>query len=155
MPPDDPRLSLTWQWLERARQDFATANRMSQPPPEFDVVVVHCQQATEKALKAFLSWKNQQTRRTHDLTSLLVDCVAIEPAFDTLRPHTIRLAPYFADYRYPSSVPAPSAAEALAAVDAADAVYRFVLNRVPSAAHPASSTPPKDDATAEQRPSDD
>ncbi|MGD0870503.1 MAG: HEPN domain-containing protein [Bryobacteraceae bacterium] len=37
------------------------------------------QQAVEKSLKAFLVWRDQSFRRTHDLVELTRQCVDLEP----------------------------------------------------------------------------
>jgi HEPN domain-containing protein len=38
----------------------------------------HCQQAVEKAMKAFLTWHDRIFRKTHDLVELGGHCVGIE-----------------------------------------------------------------------------
>ena len=40
-------------------------------PPIFDVAVYHCQQAAEKALKAYLVFYDQRVAKTHDVGLLL------------------------------------------------------------------------------------
>ncbi len=39
----------------------------------------HCRQAVEKALKAFLVWRDHPFRKTHDLVELTRQCVDLKP----------------------------------------------------------------------------
>lgn len=50
----------------------------------------HCQQAIEKALKAFLTWHDEPFRKTHDLGELGTQCVTLD---DTLTALLRRAAP--------------------------------------------------------------
>jgi HEPN domain-containing protein len=62
----DPRSELTRQWLRVASDDLSLAKLAnSADPPMLSGVVYHCQQAFEKALKAFLVWHRQPVPRTH------------------------------------------------------------------------------------------
>ncbi|MGH2370961.1 MAG: HEPN domain-containing protein, partial [Chloroflexota bacterium] len=77
MPPEDEKRRLTWEWLAKAREDILTADRAAQPPPLVDSVLFHCQQAAEKALKAYLTWNDQPFRRVHDLEELIRQGAAV------------------------------------------------------------------------------
>ena len=58
--------------LQAAEQDLAACEALAQAPGIGDAIVgFHAQQATEKALKAVLSWHGVEFRRTHDLALLL------------------------------------------------------------------------------------
>jgi HEPN domain-containing protein len=52
----------------------------SADPPLLADVVFHCQQATEKALKALLTWHDRAFRKTHNLVELGEACVEIDAA---------------------------------------------------------------------------
>lgn len=58
--PHDPILVLETQgWLKKAAIDIRSAEHaLTAIPPILSDVVYHAQQATEKALKAFLVWHN-------------------------------------------------------------------------------------------------
>jgi HEPN domain-containing protein len=53
-------------------------------PPLLDDPMFHCQQAAEKALKAYLTWHDRPFRRTHDLVELGNQCVEIDHTLDPL-----------------------------------------------------------------------
>ena len=49
------------EWIEKAERDLASALRLLDgTPPYLDTAVYHCQQAGEKALKAFLVAREQR-----------------------------------------------------------------------------------------------
>ncbi|HEY7294444.1 MAG TPA: HEPN domain-containing protein [Dehalococcoidia bacterium] len=54
MPPDPARLELVRGRLIKGRHDLLIADLASRNPELRDVAVYHCQQAAEKALKAYL-----------------------------------------------------------------------------------------------------
>jgi HEPN domain-containing protein len=58
--------------LAAARQDEAACKLLSASPEITDAIIgFHAQQAAEKAIKAVLSHKGVEFRRTHDLIALL------------------------------------------------------------------------------------
>src|SRR5256885_948672 len=48
----------------------AAALDLAADPPILDDLVFHCQQAVEKAMKAFLSWHDEPFGKTHNLETL-------------------------------------------------------------------------------------
>ena len=74
------------EWLARADEDLAAAERLLQtPPPLLASAAYHAQQAGEKALKAFLAAHDVAFRSTHSPQELLSQCEAIESHFGQLR----------------------------------------------------------------------
>jgi len=77
MPPDQTRRDDTRAWLSRAAADLrAAANELTAEDPVTGDTVFHCQQAVEKAMKAFLTWHDVPFRKTHDLGVLGTQCAA-------------------------------------------------------------------------------
>lgn len=71
--------------VESAKQDSAACHVLSKAPLIGDAVIgFHAQQAVEKALKAVLSAKGIEFRRTHDLITLM----------DLIEDHNISAPPY-------------------------------------------------------------
>ena len=67
MPPDPVRVADTRAWLEKAEQDLRSAQAdLAFAPPIMGDAVFHCQQAVEKALKAFLTWHDRPFRYPGD-----------------------------------------------------------------------------------------
>ncbi|MBX5492858.1 MAG: HEPN domain-containing protein [Chloroflexi bacterium] len=136
MPPSDPRVQLARDWLDRAERDLRLARLAVGDPSLSGLAAFHCQQAAEKALKAFLAWRNQPLPRTHDLPALLVRCQALEPAFAALQHAAGTLDVYLTAGRYPDTGPEPSAAEAEQALQLAEQVVAFVAARLPQGNQP-------------------
>jgi len=120
-------------WLTLARQDLRTAEFLLEGGEEYSrSTAFHSQQVVEKALKAYLAFRNQPFPQTHDLAQLRNLCQAIEPEFAYLGADTIVLTTYAVDVRYPGSGSPPTQAEAQQSVEIARQAYDFVASRIPS-----------------------
>ena len=59
-------------WMVKAWRDLETARRAATgEPPFYDIAVYHCQQAAEKAVKAFLVHHGTPYEKTHDINNFL------------------------------------------------------------------------------------
>ena len=69
MAVDDLIVRNTREWLARARDDLELAENAVRggTGPFMRDAAFHCQQAAEKALKAFLTWRDLPFPRVHDL----------------------------------------------------------------------------------------
>lgn len=132
--PDEVR-----EWLQKAYKDLLSARiLLTHSPPVLDTACFHCQQAVEKALKAFLVWRVVPFEKVHSLTYLLDLCEAREPGFTSLREGAETLAPYAVGIRYPGEAMAISLDEAREALATAEAIWTFVLAQLPPDTHPSS-----------------
>jgi HEPN domain-containing protein len=132
LPRDEVR-----EWLQKAQNDLLSARILMQhDPPVLDTACFHCQQAVEKALKAFLVWAGVPFEKVHSLTYLLDLCQEREPGFASVREGAEDLAPYAVEIRYPGAVMEISREEAEEALTAAGAAWDFVLRLLPDEAHP-------------------
>jgi len=60
------------EWIDKADHDLGSAKLIFLHIPEyFDTIAFHCQQATEKYLKATLVYSGVDFQRTHNLVYLL------------------------------------------------------------------------------------
>lgn len=139
MPPEG--LHLVRQWLVKAHNDLLLARRAAEvEPPLFDGAVYHCQQAAEKALKAFLAFHEQPLMRTHNLPELLGHCMEIYPDLSTLREAAIVLNPYATQFRYPGDAIAPPQDAVSQALRLAGEVLETINNTIPKDARIALET---------------
>ncbi len=129
--PRQEKARLTREWLEWADLDLRTAERMLQPPSAPGVVAFHCQQAAEKALKAFLTWHDSPFANTHNMETLVGQCAGIDLAFAGLRTRAATLTPFAAAGRYPGGPPEPAPEDAEAALALARELVAFVRERLP------------------------
>jgi HEPN domain-containing protein len=126
-------------WMVKAWRDIESARRAAGgEPPFYDVGVYHCQQAAEKAVKAFLIQHGRAFEKTHDIEVLVDLAGEYDSGFSALADAADALTPYATRFRYPNSTFAvePEPAEFQEAMQHAQAVYDFVLKRLPSPARP-------------------
>jgi HEPN domain-containing protein len=127
------------RWMIKAWRDWEMAKRAANgTPPFYDVAVYHCQQAAEKAVKAFLVYHEKPYEKTHDIEVLIDLAGKVNSGFHTLADAADALTPYATRFRYPNSTFAvePQPAEYEEALKLAQTVYEFVFNLLPKEAKP-------------------
>ena len=80
------------------------------PPPAClwkmrpNIAAHRLQQATEKYLKAFLTLHGQALRKSHDVSALLLRCIAVDGSFASLASagDTSEMTAFATKYRYPN-----------------------------------------------------
>ena|SRR5579884_1085194 len=137
MHGDGPRAADTVAWLGRARADLRAADiDIAATPPLLADAAFHCQQAAEKALKAFLTWQDVAFRRTHDLSEIGKQCSEIDASLAAVCECADRLTAYAWTFRYPGDELDPTLAEVAEAREIAEEVYDAVVVRLPDSASP-------------------
>ncbi|MHB0876176.1 MAG: HEPN domain-containing protein [Anaerolineae bacterium] len=132
MPHDAARLADTRAWLSKAMRDIRTAEVvLAAEPPLLEDALFHCQQAAEKALKALLAWHDRPFRRTHDLSELGRQCIALVPDLETLLIEVAPLSEYAWRFRYPGEPEEPAPAEAREALVLARRVVHAIRAHLP------------------------
>jgi len=135
MPHDPELLAETRAWVVKAATDLRAAEAMrGLEPPLLEAAVFHCQQAAEKALKGFLTWRNVPFRKTHNLEEIGEQCLRLDPTLKDLIDRVVPLTEYAWKFRYPGEPGAPTPEEAEEALAAAREVYVAVLHRLPNQA---------------------
>lgn len=93
------------QWLTRADKDFGTAlfaiESVDGPLPV--TTGLHCQQAAEKYLKAYLQEMSISFSESQTLKSLFDHCVEADESFETLQSEMSQLEGYSIAARYPNT----------------------------------------------------
>ena len=75
MQPDEVRIHDTREWIARSREDLdMAAFALTAKPPFLRDCLFHCQQALEKAFKAFLTFHDESFTKTHNLIDLGLQC---------------------------------------------------------------------------------
>lgn len=97
--------SATRDWIDKAEADHLAAVDLGRRRklPLHDLVCFHCQQSTEKYLKARLEEAGVSFPKTHDLESLLTLLLSVEPLWAALMPAAKRLKPFGVLIRYPGN----------------------------------------------------
>lgn len=122
---------VTTQWLDKSQRDLRAALVIFESEEALlDVVVFHCQQAAEKALKAYLVYKKVKFIKTHDLDVLVDLCCQSEPCFQSLDNLADILTPYATEFRYPGDLMEPEREDAEEAIKMAIQIYDFIVERI-------------------------
>jgi HEPN domain-containing protein len=129
---NDDELHEVQQWLAKSERDLRAARALiKNPEPLFDIVVYHCQQSAEKALKGYLTYQGALFQKTHNLIVLLELCVPFDADFRSLQLIATTLTPYISEFRYPGDLSEPSRGDTEQAVDMAASVLDFVTQKLP------------------------
>ena len=89
------------KWLGQAGKDRIAAQALLEAEPSRSVF--HSQQAAEKALKGFLTYRQVAFRRTHDLTDLGTQCLVVDATLEPILREVEGLTDYATAFRYPDA----------------------------------------------------
>lgn len=94
------------EWLNLAELDLKTSEFLfkNMKPQPFEIICYHCQQSSEKYLKAFLINNNIIIKKTHDLIFLCNEALKIDNDFSKIVDECNNLNPFSTDIRYPYKI---------------------------------------------------
>ena len=98
--PDDSRRY--FDWLDRAGEDILCANLLMASEPCYNNSAFHCQQAIEKALKAYILFHTGVLPDGHNLTWLCKKSVSIHSSFKQYLEMSTELNRCYIETRYPA-----------------------------------------------------
>jgi HEPN domain-containing protein len=131
MSPNHELRSEANKWLREANKDLHSAKLLLHPgEPEPSRSLFHCQQAAEKATKAFLAFSNVPFRKTHDLVALGLQCGDVDPSLTALLSEAADLTDYASTFRYPDAPYEPDLDEALRALEIAERLFAQISTRI-------------------------
>lgn len=134
---DSATLELTRRWFVRASRDLATARKLAAgDDPYLDTAIYHCQQAAEKAVKGLLTFHAIRFEKVHNIQLLITQALSVAPTLTEWLDAAEELTPYATAYRYPGEELEPDRAEFDTAIDAAEGLYKTILQRLPVETHP-------------------
>ena len=111
------------RWLRQAEQDLMDAS-YNKDGERFNISCFLCQQASEKAIKAFLYLKGAEDVWGHSLIDLCEDAKFFDMFFDTIKSEARQLDKYYELTRYPEFLPGGICSEAFDVNDA-DRAYEL------------------------------
>ena len=127
------KLDVVKGWLRKAENDLKVARNtletMGEPPLE--TVCFHAQQCVEKYLKAFLTHHEIEFPFTHELGDLALLCSTRDKSFENFITRVNLLTPYAVEMRYPEIESEPSLEDTKTALEIAEEMKVFVLERLP------------------------
>jgi len=109
-------------------------------PIVYGPVCFHCQQAVEKALKGFLTYKSIFFEKVHSLSYLLDLAQEREQGLEDFFEQVELLSPYAVEICYPGELLNVSKQDAIEAIEATEEIWNFVLERIPQLYHPLTNT---------------
>ncbi|HUT52699.1 MAG TPA: HEPN domain-containing protein [bacterium] len=134
----EAKSDLVKKWLVKAAHDLASAQKLASDPDSYlDTAIYHCQQAAEKAVKAFLVFNDKRFQKTHDVRELLKIASSFSEELLSLMEEAATLTPYAGLYRYPDENIEPDRDEFDHALAAARKIYDAVLALLPGVVNPA------------------
>ncbi|MBN1972235.1 MAG: HEPN domain-containing protein [Sedimentisphaerales bacterium] len=116
------------QWLLKAEEDYNAAGSLLEHGVTFlSTVCFHSQQASEKFLKAFLTYHQIEFPKTHDIAELLDLIAPVDSKLSASLHDVIVLTNYGVNARYPGDFPDITISDAQEAVRMAEKVRKLVL----------------------------
>lgn len=113
----------------KAKEDLEAAKNLSKIDNfSEEIVLFHCQQASEKGLKAYLDSKGEIYPKSHDLETLLSLCIKKDPSFNQISFIT-SLTPYAIEIRYDELVEIPRD-EIEKIINQTETSLKFILSKV-------------------------
>jgi len=123
---EDRKQQLVFAWLAKAKNDLEAARLLIVDEKRLlDIGVYHCQQAAEKALKAWLTSRDIVFPKTRSLEDLLRLCVPSASGFSQFQHHAEELTPLAIAYRYPGDASVPDMKLASRALVLAEEICNF------------------------------
>ena len=117
------------RWLKIVDQDLKSAKGLLKLEI-FSTATYHCQQAAEKALKAYLVFKKHGSIKTHDLVKLIVRCSQFDKTFETLYDDAEYLNPFATKFRYPTEFDIPDFQDAENAIRQTQKIVNFIRKKI-------------------------
>jgi len=117
------------KWLKIVDQDLKSAKALLKVEL-FSTANYHCQQAAEKALKAYLVFKNHKIIKTHDLVKLVVKCFQFDKTFERLYDDAEHLNPFATKFRYPTEFDIPDAQDTKNSINRTQNIVKFVVKKI-------------------------
>jgi HEPN domain-containing protein len=118
------------RWLRRADTDARVARKLLDDGEEPWVITFHAEQAAEKYLKAYLTFKQIRFRKTHDILDLLSLCIESSADLEKLKSLDLeKFKEYATEFRYPTTFE-PTKEEAEEAIKTAEMVKMAIMGKL-------------------------
>ena len=122
---------LVKEWVRKADHDLGMAELALENKPEYtDSICFHCQQTSEKYLKAYLVFLEVPFEKKHNLVYLLDLISGKNQLGDEFYEMVEKLDDYSVEIRYPDDSIEPSLEDAQGAIEIAKHVKEFVLSNI-------------------------
>ena len=113
-------------WVKKAARDLSFLDAVTES------ICFHCQQATEKFLKAYLVFLDISFTKTNEIGELITKCQNRDREIFVLKEEADRLTDYAVAVRYPEEPFEPTLGEAKEAFGIAKRIGNLVLDKISS-----------------------
>lgn len=117
------------KWLKIVSDDLSAAKLLIKGEL-YGSVVYHCQQATEKALKAYFVFNKCIEIKTHYLIRFFELCMKLDAEFEKLFVAIDYINPFSTKFRYPTEYDIPDYNEVELAIKHARKNLNFVVKKI-------------------------
>ena len=119
------------KWMLYAVHDLDTAKIINLHLKDYkETICYHCQQAVEKALKAYLIYLEIDFKKSHSLEYLL-NLIGLKDEFsDEWYEMASKLENYAVEIRYPDVAVFPSDEEIINAIEIAEKFHNLILEKI-------------------------
>lgn len=126
--------AISREWIAKAESDLNYARASFGEFDEFySQMCIMCHDSAEKYLKAFIAAHGGRPERTHDLVTLLLDCIQLSEehaGLTGIEHHCRLLNRYYIPLKYPSHYPAMTRKQAEEAIAAAKLIADEISSRL-------------------------
>jgi HEPN domain-containing protein len=132
-PPEEEVIrKIAGDWLYKADLDIRSAEALlSRDQPLLYPSCFHSQQAVEKYLKAYLTWRQVEFPKTHSIREILNLVKTVDEELAVKLQPAAALTPYGVEVRHPGDIPEPTHGEAEQARALARCVQEAILSVLP------------------------
>ena len=121
------------EWMKFAENDLEAVRILSNyHPMQLEIICYHCQQAAEKALKAYLLFRDFAPPKTHNLESLVDLCIELSSEFNSIIADCEYLNPFGVQPRYPFGFELTDS-DAIVSTQKSEAIVKFIKERISAA----------------------
>lgn len=120
-----------FEWLKNASEDIHVAQILVNDKNSKNACAFHCQQAIEKALKAYLLLASGKLMDGHNLTWLCRQAIKFDGEFEQWFGESTSLSRYYIETRYPADIPLKLTSDEVKRVfSMAKSMYDFITLQV-------------------------
>lgn len=117
------------QWLDKADEDLIVVKKLTESElTAKSSICFHCQQASEKYLKAYLIYNEIEPARTHNIEYLLSKCSRYNMEFKKIDP--LNLSDFGVHARYPGDFYIPDEEEIYQYIEISKSIRNLVKSTI-------------------------
>ena len=119
------------EWIRFSTNDLITARHLFYDfhPKQTEISCFLSQQCAEKALKAYIVFREEEPEKTHNLVLLCQKCMSFDCSFSEISDNCAELLPFAVAVRYPNEL-SPDDYIAKQAIDNAQKTYDFCIQKI-------------------------